>query len=717
MRSSIRSALRSLATRAYAAPHREASASLTGAALFLLLLTLITRWLSVTCVPGVPCVTLSGLRAGAALPEALHIYDRFGHHLADVDGPLRWSLPPDRLPHDLGAAWVGVEDRRFWSDDGVDLRGIVRAAALDLSTGRIEEGASTIPMQLVRTLWGASLDRMGRWRRKIVEARTAPILVSRLGHRRVLDLYLNSIYLGDGVYGVDAAARDYFGVSADSLDLAQIATLVGMTPAPELYQPRRHPHRAVRRRDLVLRVLADEGVVSRSAAAAAEREPLRTVAERPRHDLPTYATAAVQRAIGRVAPDLADRPGLRIFTTLDPVIQREGRIALRRQLAAIQAGRYGSVPRPDSGGPIEGAAVALDPSTGAVRAWIGGRDYQESQFDRVSEAHRQVGSLVKPLLVAAALERGRGILDLVSSDTISVPVHDGVWTPRDHVHDTIMPIREALIHSSNRAAVHLGLSVGVGPVRQIGEEMGIDSPIPRVPSTFLGSFDASLLDMTAAYAVFDNGGLRVRPYLIERIEDSSGRILWQHHPRAEETRVLSPATSFVVLDAMRAVVDRGTARPVRATGYDGPAAGKTGTTNGVKDAWFIGLTPQLAAGVWIGFDQPRTIARYGDGGSLAGPVWGRWIRRVQEEEGDDTLAWVPPPGVRRVRYDPSTGSAYGADCRFGPASSFRNAWVRAARYPDTKGCPGGLFRWLDAVWGAIAAHRVHAISGGGGVRR
>ncbi len=689
-------------------PCAGACLSFAASVAFVVTLSLVTRWFSVSCAPDIPCVTLSSLQRGTPLPEAIHLYDRYGNPMADVAGPLRRALPSGQIPDRLANAWVAVEDRRFWDHGGVDVRGIFRAATHDLATGELEEGASTIAMQLVRTLWGGSLRDVGAWHRKIIEARTAPRLVDELGRRRVLELYLNSIYLGNGLYGVDAASRYYFGVPADSMDLAQTATLVGMTRAPELYEPRRHPERALRRRNVVLRVLADAGVATEREVREAEREQLGTVDEPDRKDRRTYATAAVMRAIRRVAPDLAGRPGLRVFTTLDPEMQEAGVKALRHQIEAIEEGRYGPAPRPDSSNVLQGAAIALDPATGAIRAWIGGRDFQTSEFDRVSQARRQVGSLVKPLLVSAALEEGYGILDPVSSDTISIQGKDGVWSPADHVGETVLPMREALVHSSNRAAVHLGLAVGVGPVRKIGRAMGIGGPIEDVPSTFLGSFGASLLEMTGAYAVFDRGGLQVDPYLVARIEDRDGGVLWERQGPDSAVRILSEATTFVVLDALREVVDRGTGYPVRAVGFDGLAAGKTGTTDDVRDAWFIGLTPGLVAGVWIGFDHPRTIVPGGSGGRLAGPVWARWLSSVHEEAGDDTLFWTPPPGVERVRYDPSSGAAFSTHCWVGGGPSYPEGWVHADQYPLER-CPGGVMRWLDGLWRALVPPKVTSL--------
>jgi membrane peptidoglycan carboxypeptidase len=666
----------------------------------LVAMVLFLRAFSVSCEPDVPCVTLAELRRGAPLPEAIHIYDRWGAPLADVAGPRRRALPEDRIPERLAAAWVAVEDRRFWDHDGVDVHGVIRAIVQNLRAGDIEEGASTIPMQLVRTLWAESLSRMGPWRRKVIEARMAPKLVDELGRRRVLALYLNAIYMGDGLHGVEEAARYYFGGSADSLDVAQTATLVGMTRSPERYHPRRHPDRARARRDVVLGVLEDAHVITPAEAEAARREPLRTVPDPPDIYRRSYVTSAVTRMIREVAPDLAGQPGLRVYTTIDPDIQQAGERALYRQLESIESGRYGPMPPADSTSPLQGAAVALDPETGAVRAWIGGRDFDRSEFDRVAQSERQVGSLVKPFLVASALESGRGILDLISADTVSVEVRDGVWSPDDHVEDRVLPMREALVRSSNRAAVRLGRSLGVEALRDVSRDVGIHATIPGVPSVFIGSFEASLLDMTGAFAAFANGGFRVDPYLLERIEDPRGRVLWDRGGGGLREQALPEVTAFVVLDALRDVVDRGTGWPVRTSGYAGPAAGKTGTTNDSRDAWFIGLVPELAAGVWIGYDQPRRIVAGGSGGELAGPAWGAWMQRVADHGDLPAQDWVPPLGVRNVRYDPHTGEAVSDACRSGPAAAYDEAYIPVDDYV-LGSCPGTFRGILDRLWRAL----------------
>lgn len=690
---------RALASQLAARASRSSKAERIAAAglvawLFLAALATLKLFVFVPCSGDEPCVTVGDLLDGAPLPEALHLYDRHGVRYANVAGPLRTTLPGDRVPDGVARAFVAVEDRRFWDHGGVDTRGVVRAALRNLLSADIEEGASTIPMQLVRSVWAEPLREVGPWRRKLFEATVAPRLVRRLGHERVLTLYLDAIYLGNGIYGVEEASRFYFGVPPDSLDLARTATLVGMARSPEHLDPRRHPEAARARRAVVLDLLVAEGLATREEALQAESAPLGTSPEPRRSDRRGYVTAAVTRELRRVAPELAGRAGLHIFTTLDSVAQAEGEAAVLRRLEHVEEGVRAPRDRP-----LQGAAVALDPSSGEILAWIGGRDFQGSEFDRVELARRQVGSLVKPFVVAAALVDGRGILDLVSSDTLSLASPDGPWSPADHVDQIVLPVREALVRSSNRAAVRLGRAVGVVAVRAVGRQAGIVAPIPDLPSTLIGSFEASLLEMTAAYATFGNGGIRVEPHLVRRIEDRDGSVLWER-PSTPEMHALDPVTSFSVLDALADVVDRGTGWPVRAAGYWGPAAGKTGTTDDGRDAWFVGLVPDLVAGIWIGYDEPAPITTGASGGSLAAPAWAEWMTAVDEARGGPRGRWAAPEGVVEVRYDPASGEVFDAGCEARPGGRLVSAWVGEGSY-RAGSCRGPVIRWLDGLWSLL----------------
>lgn len=653
---------------------------------------------SVSCAPRTPCLELREVLSGAALPEAIHILDREGGPLADVAGPYRFALPEHEIPERVARAFVAVEDRRFWSHGGVDAHGVARALVRNVFAGGIEEGASTIPMQLVRTLWGEALREVGPWRRKVIETRTAPRLVRHLGREGVLALYLNSIYLGDGIHGVEAAARHWFGVGAAELDAAQLATLVGMARGPGVYDPRRFPERTRARRDVVLGVLEAEGVIPPEEAAQARATALRIAPESSRRER-SHLTAAVTRELRAVAPELAGRPGIRVWTAVDREVQDAAEEAVAHALARVEAGAYGRFVRGED--PLEGAAVAVDPASGAVRAWVGGRDFRRSEYDRVNQARRQVGSLVKPFVVAAALESGWDLLGLVSTVRAArAGMDERGWVPADHVEEPVLPLREALVRSSNRAAVAVGTSLGVEPVRRVGRAAGITGPIPAVPSSFIGAFEASLLEMVSAYAVFGNGGLPVHPYLIERVTDASGALLWARAGTGASAPVMSASTSFVILDAMRDVVDRGTAWPARGAGYLGAAAGKTGTTNEAKDLWFVGLVPGMVGGVWVGFDRPRAVAAGASGGAVAAAAWGRWMQRVRPHAVDSGEDWSAPGTVARVYYDPVTGEAMAASCRPEPPARWVSAWVPAPEAAGA-GCGGvferifkGFWRWL-----------------------
>lgn len=684
-------------------PERIVAAGIGVLLLAVLGVVALDRHFSIHCPDTVPCVTIDDLASGAGLPEAIRIHDRNDRLFAEVAGPRRHALTQEEIPELLADAFVLVEDRRFHEHEGVDTRGIARAVVRNLLEADIAEGASTIPMQLVRTIWSESLRDVGPWRRKIIEARTAPRLIERLGHDRVLTLYLNAIYLGNGTYGVDRAARHYFGVPATELDTAQIATLVGMTRSPEYYDPRRHPERAHEVRNVVLQLLRSEGRIRAELADSIRETPVVVAAvseDDARLGERSHLTAAVTRELRRIAPDLAGRPGLAVYTTIDPVVQEAGRTAILDQLAAIESGRYGEWEERDSTAPLQGAAVALDPRTGEVLAWVGGRDFARSEFDRVEQARRQVGSLIKPLLVASALEHGRGIVDLVSAERDPIPTADGSWIPADHVPETSLPLREALIRSSNRAAAHLGVDVGLARLSEIGLRAGIESPIPELPSTSIGAFDASLLEMTRAFAVFGNGGRTVSPHLITRVEGPGGEVLWERPEATAGSRVLSEAHAFVVLDAMRGVVQHGTGVGAAAR-YRGPAAGKTGTTNDGRDAWFVGLTPDVVAGVWFGFDQPEAIVGDAGGGTLSAPAWGSWMEAIRRSGRPRSGGWVPPAGVQLVRYETVTGDVLSLTCRGEWLEGSREAWVQSGLYTP-RSCSESLGGWLGRLWKRVS---------------
>jgi penicillin-binding protein 1A len=652
------------------------------------------------------CPTLASLQEYRP-PEPPRVYDRSGNLFGQLEGPRRLVVPLHDVAPLVQNGFVAVEDRRFFQHRGFDALGIARAVVRNVRSGGVEEGASTITMQLVRNVFEADVLEYNRWRRKLTEVRMALVLEARLPKHRVLELYLNQIYLGGGVWGVETAARDLFGKSVADVSPGEAALLVGLAKNPEGYSPRSHPERARARRDLVLDVFVREGLLGEHEAAEAKAEPLTVVAKPRSREVGAWYLAAVDRRIRELYPEPRARQGLRIHTGYDAVVQEAAREALLEQIAAVEAGRYGAYTHPTptgdrldpvaaGGSPyLQGMVVALDATTGAIRALVGGRDPVHSQFDRALQARRQPGSAFKPLVYSAAFERGLTLID--SLDTGPVVVRQAgspPWSPRDGGDGTRLTVREAVARSSNAAAVRAGQLAGVGAVAARARQLGLSTPVPSYPSVFLGSAEVVPVELAAAYAAFGNGGRRVTPHLIRSIEDRSGRTIWIPDDTAPKP-VLDPAVAFLTLEILRGVVDGGTGWPVREAGYSGAAAGKTGTTDGGKDAWFVGLTPEISAAVWLGFDGPRTIVPGAGGGALAAPVWGRIAAAIPAPR--ETPGWRAPTGVVEVAVDRSTGHVASDYC---PGDVVESEIFLAGTEPTVQ-CPVHREGFLRTVVGGV----------------
>ena len=608
------------------------------------------------------------------LGEAVTLLDRHGNHFAAVGGETRLTVPLDEMPSLLKDAWVLIEDRRFTQHHGVDLRGVARAGWVNLTAGGVREGASSIAMQVVRLVWADDVAEMGRWERKLFEARMAPRLIEKRSHEGVLELYLNGLYLGEGVYGVGAAARHYYGKQVDELTVGEIATLVGVGKTPGRYNPRLHPERARERRDIVLRELARAGLISQDEFETARSESIETLDASPVGYRRTYVSEAVRRELRSVAPELVGIPGLRVHTTIDPEAQLLADSTLTRHLRAVEAGELGRRQSLDQ--PVQGALIAMDSKTGEIRAVSGGRDFTESPLNRAIQTTRQVGSLAKPLLLAAALESGLSMSRPISTAPFELATDAGMWSPADHVEAQFLLPDEVVIRSSNRGAVRLGQALGPANFVAALDAFGVGEHAKPYPSSFLGSFEASLADMTAAYAAFENGGYRVTPHFIRSIQDARGTVLWQRaEPRT--TRVVTETTAFQVMEALRGVVDRGTGWAVRSSlGYGRLAAGKTGTSNEGRDAWFVGLMPGLALGTWIGHDQPAPVTAGGSGSSLAAPLWAAFAGDTPalDPDPDEPNGWVAPEGMFALLTD-GRGNLYEKGCHAYAAETIRPVWV------------------------------------------
>ena len=651
---------------------RFARRLLVGSAALLALLVAGTFFLTPDCRDE-GCPTLANVEEYAP-PEPPHVYDHQGRLVGQLPGPQRLVVELEEIPELVKDGFVAVEDRRFRSHGGVDVLGIGRAALANLRSGEVEEGASTITMQLVRNVFEADVLEYNRWRRKLTEARMALALEDRLGKDRILELYLNQIYLGGGVWGVETAARHLFGKSVSEVTTAEAALLVGLAKNPEGYSPRRNPERAKERRSVILDVMVREGLLTPWEADEARDEPFQLNTTANARQAGAYYLAAVDRRVRDLYPDPRARRGLRIHTGYDPALQEAALRSLSDQIEAVERGDYGSyghpVPGPDGldeprtgvSPYLQGMVVALDARNGEVRALVGGRSFAHSEFDRALQARRQPGSAFKPFVYATAFSRGMTLLRKL--ETGPVTVHQAgqePWSPADAGDGEPMTPREAMARSSNTAAVRVGQWAGVERVAGTARSLGISTPLPSVPSLFLGSAEVVPAELVAAYAAFGNGGRRVTPHLITRIEDGDGEVLWTPEGVAPEP-VLDPGVAYLTLDVLRSVVSDGTGWRVRDEGYHGLAAGKTGTTDGSRDAWFVGMTPGTVAGVWLGFDAPRTIVGDAGGGQLAAPVWGRMMARASRDprgSGDalfgDRVGWRQPPGVVEVAVDSETG--------------------------------------------------------------
>ncbi len=619
------------------------------------------------------------------------VLDRRGREVARLHRSERVIVPLDSLPAYVPAAFIAVEDRRFWAHSGIDWRRIGGAALANLRAGRIREGFSTITMQLARNVFPERLPYSERsLTRKLAEMRVAREIEIRYSKEEILELYLNRIYFGNGAWGIEAAAREYFGKGARELTLPEAALLAGMISNPYILNPRNNPRSCVRRRRVVLELMLAEGVVTPAEFTAADTARLitghSTLREGPSAP---YFIAEVRRSMEQELGEALYTGGFIIYSTLDADAQAVAEVELESQLRAVEAGHFGSydhtVYQPGANlvsrtgtAYLQGALIMLDAATGDVLAMIGGRDFSDSRYNRATVAERQPASTFKPIVYAAALANGYTPLDQLSDRPLHRTVNGEVWRPRN-LHDRYadsISLRDALVLSSNVATVRLAEDVGLDHVIDLARRLGLDRRFPRVPALALGTAEVNLLDMTTVYAAFATLGRLPTPRTVIRVEDRHGRVVWRREPRVR--RVLDPRIAYLVTDIMRDVVDRGTGKAIRSVGFRGPAAGKTGTSNDATDLWFIGYTPSIVTGIWIGLDLPRSIGRDASSERIVAPLWGRIMRRVAP---GDEEPWRQPPGVVARRID-ADGNAYAPDCA--PARELRTEYFLVGSAPESR---------------------------------
>jgi 1A family penicillin-binding protein len=598
------------------------------------------------------------MRRIGEMDQATAVFDDKDRLAFTIFKEQRIEIPLAAVSPNLTKAITSIEDQRFFDHHGFDLVRIASAAFANVRHNRRAQGGSTITQQLARQSF---LTPNKSYRRKMQELILAARLERLYTKPQILELYFNKVYFGDGLYGVEAASRGYFGKHASEVTVAEAALLAGLVKSPSSYAPTVSMERAVARRNMVLQAMLENGAIGKAtyqsarASKAALHDTLRE--EEPHGQY--FKEQVRQELVNRFGWQRVYQGGLRVFSTIDMPMQLVAEAAVADQIASIESRRAawqarraaarqktGQLPiASDPSDVLQAALIALEPDTGQVRAMVGGRDFDASRFNRAVQAHRQAGSSFKPFVYAAALEAGftpATVLDHLD-DPIATP--QGAWTPEDeHSASPTMSLRTGLRTSSNRAAVRLLQEVGIPKTVQYAKTMGVGD-VPSVPSLALGSGEVTLQQMTAAYAAFANHGLVPAATLIRRVEDLEGHVLYQ----SEETpvRAISDTTAYLMSTMLADVINAGTGSRARALGFTLPAAGKTGTTNDFNDAWFIGFTTKLVTGVWVGFDQPRTILPNGFAAEVAVPVWAKFMKAATRNDKPEWL--VPPPGVTSAR--------------------------------------------------------------------
>ncbi|MGA7274608.1 MAG: PBP1A family penicillin-binding protein [Candidatus Udaeobacter sp.] len=595
------------------------------------------------------------------MPERNTVYDVDGKIYSRLAGANRLKVSLSEVSPFFISAVLAREDARFYQHKGIDWHGILRAVVRDITSGSAKEGASSITQQLARNslpLGGRTLSR------KVLEAMVALRIERQFSKQQILELYINRIYFGNGCYGVETASQAYFGKNASKLNLSEAALLAGLIRSPNRFSPLKNPEGAKIQRDVVLDRMVELKKLSPAEAEDAKRAKITAHPKRVSLIQENYAMDAVQRDLNPLlTQDQIDNGGLSIYTTLDPAVQNAAQDAIEKQLTKIEHQSNFHHPlkasyKPPENGEgdssmpyLEGAAVVIDNGTGGIRALVGGRDYAQSKFNRaLAPANRQVGSAFKPFVYTVAFSHGLLPSSAISDGPLQPGEIEGAgnWSPAnsDGTYGGTMLCSYGLIHSRNTMSVRVGQFAGLDTVQKVANDLGISQNVPHGPAIYIGSFETDLKDLTAAYSIFPNAGLRKQAYIIERIDDQ------QHKPIYRAAHIsapaLDPGAAWMTSRLMEEVLTSGTAASARSLGFKLPAAGKTGTTNDYKDAWFVGYTTTLTCGVWVGFDQPTTIIPHGYGAALALPVWVQVMNKAAQHYPAEPLQPTMPLQHTRV---------------------------------------------------------------------
>ena len=582
-----------------------------------------------------------------------NVYSADGRHLQDFLEENREIVIYEEIPASMRAALLAVEDRRFDSHWGIDIYRIPGSLLANLKDrSLIGQGASTLTQQLARNIFAevgtqrssASFgDVAATYARKIREQITA-VLIERLYTKpEIMTMYLNTVYFGHGAYGIKSAARLYFDSEVDQLALEESALLVGLLPGPNNRTPLRHPERARKHRNLVLASMADNGAITPTERDSLRNKPIAT--RRGSHEetygIAPYFVEYVRQQMQREFGMATYREGFVVHTTLDSRLQQIAEKHFDTEISKVQekvdkhlkAVRASQSVRDSA--VVQAAFVAMDPATGHILAMIGGRDFSHSKFNRATQAKRQPGSAFKPFVYTAAIDNNRFAVDVLDDNAFTLWDHrrEQFWDPENYDKKFMGPmtLREGLKKSRNLIAIKLADEIGPALVRSYARNMGISTPIQAIPSIGVGTSEVLLLDLVAAYAVLPNKGVYVEPMAISRLERKDGDVFFTRESGRKQ-EVLRPAVAVVVTDMLRTAVDEGTGLGARTKyGFRSQAAGKTGTTNDYTDAWFIGFTPHLVAGVWVGLDDPSLRLWPRQAGSAAAlPLWAKFMKEVYE---------------------------------------------------------------------------------------
>lgn len=587
-------------------------------------------------------------------PAVTRIYSADKVLLAELFAEKRTPVNLSEMPPHLIKALIASEDRRFYQHAGIDIKGIMRAAVKDIMAGGLVEGASTLTQQLAKTLFLTPKKTFGR---KIKEALLAVQLERRYTKKEILRFYLNQIYLGSGAYGVESAARIYFGKSAKDLTLAESALIAGMPKAPSRYSPLVNPQLAKARRNTVLKLMQTVRAISESTYQAACQTPLNLAAATPKTAPAPYFVDFVKKKLeAEIGPNRLYKGGLSIYTTLSVRLQQAADRAVEMGLDQLQK-RMEKNRLPDPA--PQGALIALDVDSGAILAMTGGRNYAKSPFNRATQAKRQPGSAFKPILYAHAIQKGLSQSDLLHDAPV---VYKGAIDGEDYQPKNFsgtfqgdISMRRALATSANIPAVRLMEAMKPAPVIETAHRLGIVSELKPNLSLALGSSETTLLELTSAYAAFPNRGVWIRPYAVSKVADADGRSLWKS--KAVKRAALSRASAAVMVDMLISVIEEGTGRQAKSLGRR--LGGKTGTTDDDYDALFIGFSPTVAAGVWVGQDRHLTLGPHETGARAALPIWIAFMEEVLKQS--PLRYFDHPQDVVRKPIDPITGRATAQD--------------------------------------------------------